>query len=325
MWVTAPRAAAAAGPTQVAEDPTCLLCESSRFRRVYDRCGDLLLGRPGSFAVLECNSCGLGRTHPQPGPEEILGYYEEAYYDAAPAATGPGSAVRAGLRWARDAPFRLRYGPPALPAVAGGRLLEVGCGNGTVMSLLRAQGWEVWGIEPDAQAAETARRHLALSPQRVQVARAEEAAIPEGSFDAVVLHHVVEHLHDPAGVLAKARAGLRPHGRLLIACPNFASLERRLFGRYWLGLDIPRHLHHFTPATLAQLAREAGFRLQALRPQPEYVTPAGSVWLAAHALTGRNPPGRREPRGLYLALLPLVAAGRALGLTSCIELVARPA
>jgi 2-polyprenyl-3-methyl-5-hydroxy-6-metoxy-1,4-benzoquinol methylase len=90
----------------------------------------------------------------------------------------------------------------------------------------------------------------------------EAAGFAAGTFDAVALHHVIEHLPDPLATLQYARELLRPGGILAIATPSTRSLGRRVFGAIWLHWDPPRHLHTFSARSLADLVRRAGFRVE---------------------------------------------------------------
>jgi SAM-dependent methyltransferase len=86
-----------------------------------------------------------------------------------------------------------------------------------------------------------------------------EAQFAEDSFDAITGFHVLEHMYDPCAVMKKVLCWLKPGGVFTITLPNVDSLEARLFGRYWWGLDVPRHLWQFSPRALSAMARSAGF------------------------------------------------------------------
>jgi 2-polyprenyl-3-methyl-5-hydroxy-6-metoxy-1,4-benzoquinol methylase len=96
--------------------------------------------------------------------------------------------------------------------------------------------------------------------------------VTEGvSYDAVVLWHVVEHMHDPARTLHDVERLLRPGGVLMIAVPDFRSLEARIGKADWFHLDVPRHLFHFTSATLTNLLADAGLEpREVVHIAPEY-------------------------------------------------------
>jgi SAM-dependent methyltransferase len=85
-----------------------------------------------------------------------------------------------------------------------------------------------------------------------------DAVRDEAGFDLILMFHVLEHLDDPAAALRACAERLRPGGRLVIAVPNYASWQSRYARDRWFHLDVPRHLFHFTPASLARLLREAG-------------------------------------------------------------------
>lgn len=149
-----------------------------------------------------------------------------------------------------------------LPMRRGGRLLDVGCGNGTFLLAMREQGWSVTGLETDGVAAAYARREHALE---VHEGTLGEVALPAASFDAIVLSHVIEHVYDPIGVLRECARLLAPGGTVVVITPNAESLGHRMLGRAWRGLEPPRHLHVFGPGALAACARKAGLRVAGMR------------------------------------------------------------
>jgi putative addiction module CopG family antidote len=107
-------------------------------------------------------------------------------------------------------------------------VLDIGCGSGFYLAALREAGWDGEGIEPGETAAQFARKHCGLP---VHNSNAEEAlaACRDGSFDLVTMWHVLEHLPDPAKVLAEVRRILRPGGTLMLEVPNFSSIWSVLF------------------------------------------------------------------------------------------------
>jgi SAM-dependent methyltransferase len=310
----------------------CALCAGTRFVSVYRHCVDRLHGVPGDFDVVACPGCGLVQTSPRPTPAGIAAYYPDAYGPFhAPRSSGS-TGLRAlmapaGRLWMRagELPYRLRYRPgrrPARPHRGAGRLLEVGTGAGAELARLVGAGWDAWGIEPDPAAAAAAAASSGLAADRVSVGGIQDADHPPRSFDRIRMVHVIEHLHDPRDGLLRARRWLRPGGTLVIRCPNFASVERRAFGRHWLGLDVPRHLYHFTGRTLGRLLHEAGFATVRAIPEPANLTlsPSVGLWLAARR--GRALPSPSVARDVALA--PLSALQRACGGAPSLEILARP-
>lgn len=128
--------------------------------------------------------------------------------------------------------------------VAGGRLLDVGCGDGAMLRLLRELGWQdLHGIEPGPEAARVARSTGAS----VLSAGIEDAidGFPDAHFDAIVASMVMEHLEQPYAVVAQLARKLRPGGELLLSTVDRGSVDARFYGAYWAGFDFPRHMTYF--------------------------------------------------------------------------------
>ncbi|MCX7181043.1 MAG: class I SAM-dependent methyltransferase, partial [Proteobacteria bacterium] len=142
-----------------------------------------------------------------------------------------------------------------LPWHPEGTLLEIGCGNGDRLALLRDLGWTVSGIEPDAGAAQLA----SAKGLNVLSATLQPGALPAASFDAILMSHVIEHVPDPQETISECHRLLRPGGVLVMLTPNTESLGHRWFGRNWLHLDPPRHLYVFNSRNLPQLCADAGY------------------------------------------------------------------
>jgi SAM-dependent methyltransferase len=213
---------------------------------------DLRRGLPGRFAVVRCRGCGLAFVNPRPTREGIARYYPPDY---APHRAGPPRRLEALY-------YRLFRAPPVAP---GSRVLDVGCGGGRYLLFLRARGYRVAGVEPNAALARELRERWGLE---VSAGGLREAALPAASFDAVTFWWVLEHTHQPLDELREAHRLLRPGGCLVVALQNFASLARRLFGAHWHHIDLPSHLYQFEPRTLARALAETGFLLERLRQDP---------------------------------------------------------
>jgi SAM-dependent methyltransferase len=142
-----------------------------------------------------------------------------------------------------------------LAGVAPGRLLELGCGSGARLLLLRNLGWDVQGQDVDPKAVEAARAHAGCT---VHLGSLEALELPKGSYDAIVMNHVLEHVVDPEGLLQRCSDLLVPGGRLVSIVPNLGSHAATEFGPHWWGLDPPRHLFHFSTSNLLPLAERAG-------------------------------------------------------------------
>jgi len=156
-----------------------------------------------------------------------------------------------------------------LPAIARGRLLDIGCGNGSFLACMRERGWEVQGIEPDPEASRLARERFGLE---VVTGTLEETSLPANSADAITMTHVIEHVPDPVGLLAACCRILKPGGKLVAVTPNVESLAHHLFGVGWTHLDPPRHFNLFSPRTLQSCAQQAGLQTESLRTRAPFRT-----------------------------------------------------
>jgi 2-polyprenyl-3-methyl-5-hydroxy-6-metoxy-1,4-benzoquinol methylase len=247
---------------------TCYLCGATG-DTLYEGLKDGLFGAEGNWGLKKCPnvSCGLVWLDPRPAPAELYKAYETYYTHPADEPDG-GASLR--VSRTRSAARKL-YALLFLPLVARdrthnalyyldktqpGKLLDVGCGDGRRLAQLRARGWQAEGQEIDRVAAAAARDRYGLN---VHVGTLADCHFPDGTFDAVTMRHVIEHVYDPVGLLAECRRILKPSGVLVVITPNSESFGHAYFGSNWLGLDPPRHLHVFSSRTLRQVARRAGF------------------------------------------------------------------
>jgi 2-polyprenyl-3-methyl-5-hydroxy-6-metoxy-1,4-benzoquinol methylase len=146
---------------------------------------------------------------------------------------------------------------------------------------MRERGWTVTGLDISAQAVHRSRSKLGLS---VLLGSLPHPELTSERFELITMWQSLEHVHNPADVLRHAYDLLVPGGRVVVAVPNIDSHVFRWFGPAWYGLDLPRHLTHFSPITLQVMVEKAGFRVQGLRMVRH------SSWLRASAsLTSRFP------------------------------------
>lgn len=190
-----------------------------------------------------------------------------------------------------------------LPAVRGGRLLEVGCGSGQALRVLGELGWDAEGVDFDRAAVERARaRGL-----RVRLGSLREQGYPAESFDAVVMSHLIEHVPDPLRVLEECRRVLKPGGRLVILTPNASSWGHAVFHEHWFSLELPRHLVVFDARNLRTLVEEAGLRVRRLVTTSRW---AREIWIRSREIrrTGRVDETRRRRIGERVAGLAFEGA-----------------
>jgi len=197
-----------------------------------------------------------------------------------------------------------------------GKILDLGCGSGGFLASLPRSSWELFGVEMSER---TARLAEANTGAQVFVGDVLDAPFPAESFDAITCFHVIEHLHQPWDVFARVCEWLKPDGIFYLMTPNIESAGAEIFGSYWYALELPRHLYHFSPTALRNLARAAGLAECSLTTHRElFVEPSlryivdgffRKCGLQRASLAQAKPPGlcwRAARKGFRTAILPLM-------------------
>jgi 2-polyprenyl-3-methyl-5-hydroxy-6-metoxy-1,4-benzoquinol methylase len=289
----------------------CLLCGRPGLP-LYTGLRDRLFAAPGEWSLFRCRDCSLVWLDPQPIPEDVFKLYRSYPTHRSGAGKEPDSPSRflqkatraigaatlgydqllAGpkYRWVGRmasliTPWKDRALGPLmhLEANVGGRLLDVGCGNGAFLATMRDLGWDVMGVEPDPEAVAVA---VNVHKLPVIAGTLEEAHLPAASFDAISMYHVIEHVPDAIALMAECRRILKPGGRVVMLTPNAVSLGHRLFHRSWRGLEPPRHLFLFSVRSLARATEEAGLSVSVSRTSSVI---ARFIWLVSQSIRDGHP------------------------------------
>src|SRR5262249_35997034 len=230
-------APAPSAPTIFWQDVPCPLCGGEKALRFVAATDPL--GEPGTlFQVVRCQACGLCYTNPRPDPASIGFFY--------PADYGPHHRKQA-RRLTLPFLSRRESDRRTLPWHGEGRLLDYGCGRGAFLDRMARRGWQVLGIDFSETAVASVRENYNLPPL---LGTLPHPALGPSSLDVVTMWHVLEHLPDPLHTLRHAREVLAPAGKLCVEVPALDSWAYRVFGPDWFGLELPRHLTHFTSDTL---------------------------------------------------------------------------
>jgi len=254
------------GATSGIPRAVCMLC-ASRGEPAYRGLKDRLYAAAGEWDLRRCTNraCGLYWLDPVPGPEENLqaynGYFTHTRASRVAEPTSGGESLlgrwyRIALNSTATAAARQAARDAYLAGAQPGRLLEVGCGDGSLLLHMQSQGWKVEGqdIDPDAGV-----HSLEDGSIRVHKAPLEELHLPEGSYDAIVMNHVIEHAANPRRLLRECRRLLAREGQLILVTPNSLSFGHLLFCANWMHLDPPRHLFLYSVRNLPALVRSAGY------------------------------------------------------------------
>lgn len=232
------------------------------------------------YSVALCSACRSGSLENPPSAEVLGRHYDAAYY-------GSGEAkFNAPMQWLLGLSTRLRARSirNALAAVPAPMVLDIGCGRGALLAELARLCVRGVGLERTGLATLRGGEGFEL-----RVGELTEQRFAAASFDAAVLWHVLEHLENPQAVLAELGRIIKPGGLLVLAVPNNASWQARLFGRFWFHLDLPRHLHFFGHAGLQRLLRNQGYELLATSTFDFVQNPFGFVQSCLNRVSGGSP------------------------------------
>ncbi len=276
----------------------CVGCGSSGATAVFEATDRLYHTTARVFAVVRCDHCGLLRLDPHPLPEELQHYYPKDYWFS-PGGSTAGTLEETYRRLVlRD---HVHFVETALRrSPAAGPVLDVGCGGGLFLGMMRERGFRILGLDFSPEAAAIAwRRQNAPAV----CATLEHVPFRAGSVGGITMFHVLEHLYDPRVYLRAAHDLLMPGGVLVVQVPNAASWQFRLLGRAWNGIDVPRHLFDFRDRDVEKLLTGCGFEVVRRKYFSLRDNPAGLASSVAPSLDpmARRIRHRQESPGVRLA------------------------
>jgi 2-polyprenyl-3-methyl-5-hydroxy-6-metoxy-1,4-benzoquinol methylase len=212
------------------------------------------------FEICECAACTLRLTQDIPGIDVIGQYYQsEDYISHTDSSKGFTNRIYHFVR-------KMTLGEKrrlimTLTGLKTGKLLDIGSGTGAFVKHMQTNGWQTTGIEPDE-----ATRKRAADIHNVNVLPADAFySLPAGSFNVITMWHVLEHVHDLHRYIEQLKEVLKPGGRIFIAVPNYTSYDASVYRNYWAAYDVPRHLYHFSPASMKQLLASHELQLHSMR------------------------------------------------------------
>lgn len=139
-----------------------------------------------------------------------------------------------------------------------GTALDIGAGTGDFLAHIKRHSWKTAGVEPNEQA-----RKLAQDKGVKLVASLETVS---GSFDAISMWHVLEHVYDLEEQIAWLKDHLAAGGSLFVAVPNFESWDAQYYKEFWAAYDVPRHLYHFSQKAIRGLFEEHKLEVVKIHP-----------------------------------------------------------
>ena len=244
--------------------PTCSFCANDLTVSVLNN-----IPKYGNiYSILECVECKIAVTHPFPSEEELTKLYSCGNYR-----TNTGKrfgVVIEYLVYLSRVLKRTRINKYIRP----GRILDIGCGRGLFLDVMRNGGWNAIGTELNKETASYARKVYGLE---ILTGDLIKHKLDGESLDAININQVLEHLKNPNEILIECRRLLRKDGLLLISVPDLRSLQFVIGKENWFLLDLPFHLFHFTEEGLVDLLKTHGFEIRRIKRFSKEYSPFG--WL----------------------------------------------
>ena len=239
------------------ENVACDLCGSDEINSNPSLHHDYALKVPGEFTVVQCQRCGLFYERPRPDLEHI-NYLYRTYYPKSESVQE--NEIKKKLlenKLFKHVYYKLQGNvEPIVTGYTRGKVLDVGCGFGKLLTVLKEAGCYVHGIEIDPVCVmECKKKGLDVVQNSF-----ENSNIDSDIYDTVILSHVIEHFRSPSKSLIEIRRILKPGGRVILICPNYNSFFSKWFGDYWGGAHLPFHFYHFTMDSISQMINKCGLR-----------------------------------------------------------------
>mgnify|MGYP005849940021 CR=1 FL=1 len=243
----------------------CPLCQR-RGLNYYRDLTDRLNNSEGEWSFIKCDTCGILWLNPRPLSSELSKIYQNyfTHEEISPYIKEGGEKNRIEKILKEFLLPRRRYEltnskTMFLGKKKPGKLLDIGCGNGSFLAGMRDLGWDVVGLEPDKKAAQIAEKQFQL---KVYSDTLENLNLGSELFDAITLSHVLEHVINPRDVLSRCHSLLKSEGLLSITTPNINSFGHQRFKEFWYGLEPPRHFVLFNRNGLEKLLIDTGFEIK---------------------------------------------------------------
>jgi 2-polyprenyl-3-methyl-5-hydroxy-6-metoxy-1,4-benzoquinol methylase len=213
------------------------------------------------FEIWQCAACTLRFTQNAPDISAVAAFYQSGSY-ISHTDTDKG-IINKLYHFVRKTTLhrKLRL-IEKTTGVQKGKLLDIGAGTGAFAHTAQLAQWQVTGLEPDTATRERAANLYSITLQNTDAL----FQLQQESFDAITMWHVLEHVHELHAYIEQIKLLLKKNGRVLIAVPNYTSYDATAYKEYWAAYDVPRHLYHFSPASIRKLLEQHGLRLLVVKP-----------------------------------------------------------
>ncbi|GEM_PF-518896 len=220
--------------------------------------------------IVKCKKCGL--VYQTPRDNDVARIYQNVSEDVFYVAS---KADRVST-CERDTEHLERVTGPA----NGRKLIDVGCSYGLFLDVVKSRGWEAHGVElSDYQRGEAMKNYPNVCGKELK-----DCGYPENTFDVLTMFDVVEHLASPSDFIKDAYRVIKSGGYFVACTPNIASIQSKLFGKYWLNFA-RMHFYYFTPRTLGAMLELAGFKIVKVEHHKRIIRPINAIaWMKKHPM-----------------------------------------
>lgn len=241
------------------EHDVCPVCSSKDITKVLSA-KDYTVSKE-YFDIWQCSNCTLRFTQNAPSPEQIGKYYQSENY-ISHSDTSEGLINNLYHKVRKRTLIQKKKLVMQITGKSTGNILDIGCGTGAFLHTMKSANWDITGLEPDENARNKAIELYGVHPQSAE----DFYGLPDESFDAITLWHVLEHVHNLHGYMTKLKKLLKPGGHLFIAVPNYTAYDAKHYEEFWAAYDVPRHLYHFSPKAMVKLWNIHALRVNEIKP-----------------------------------------------------------
>ena len=237
----------------------CPVCKSENITAAFSAKDHTVSQK--SFVLTKCNNCTAMFTQDIPSQDKIGAYYASENY-ISHSDTQEGFVNKMYHRIRKRTLVGKRQLVQRETNLQHGNMLDIGTGTGAFLNEMRSANWAVTGLEPDDTARKKAKELYDVEP----LSSDHLFQLPFGKYDAITMWHVLEHVHQLQEYAAAFKNLLSEKGKLFVAVPNYTSYDAEHYKEYWAAYDVPRHLYHFSPASMQKLMSEHGLRVKKMKP-----------------------------------------------------------
>lgn len=235
----------------------CPICSKSELKE-FMQLEDWFLSKE-QYGISQCKSCGFRFTNPRPDEQDIGRYYKsEEYISHSNTNKGVISKV---YQMVRNYTLSKKYADIS-KLKPQGKILDIGCATADFLGYFKNKGWDVTGVEPDADARAMAKQNHGIDVM-------DQPALDDmdsDQFDVITMWHVLEHVYPLQDRVAQLKRLLKKDGLLVIAVPNPKSQDAKFYKEYWAAYDVPRHIYHFSQKDICLLFSQHDFKVERVKP-----------------------------------------------------------